>query len=405
VQWRKPLNRQADDNRVVHLRDGRRWSRLARAGYAVAMLFTQTPVAGAFVVSPERIADERGFFARTWCQREFEDHGLNPALAQCNVSFNASKGTLRGMHYQIPPHEEAKLVRCTSGAIYDVAIDLRPTSPTFGAHAGAVLSADNRAMLYIPEGCAHGFLTLEDDTEGFYQMWELVAELYPICRSITGDGVRQTLGLIGRHLDLDVHEVATGTPVLDWTVPREWNLHQAWVKDPSGRKVIDAARSNLHVVGYSTPVDRSMPLAELREHLFTLPQQPDWIPYRTSYYAESWGFCATQRLVDTHPEGQYQVRVDATLAPGQLTYAEHFLPGQTRDEVLVSCHVCHPSLANDNLSGIAVATWLGRRLGQAPRRYGYRLLFVPGTIGSITWLAHHQQHLDRIKHGLVLACV
>ena len=237
------------------------------------------------------------------------------------------------------------------------------------------------------------------------EMWELVAELYPICRSITGDGVRQTLGLIGRHLDLDVHEVATGTPVLDWTVPREWNLHQAWVKDPSGRKVIDAARSNLHVVGYSTPVDRSMPLAELREHLFTLPEQPDWIPYRTSYYAESWGFCATQRLVDTLPEGQYQVRVDATLAPGQLTYAEHFLPGQTRDEVLVSCHVCHPSLANDNLSGIAVATWLGRRLGQAPRRYGYRLLFVPGTIGSITWLAHHQQHLDRVKHGLVLACV
>src|SRR6266545_428809 len=145
-------------------------------------------------------------------------------------------------------------------------------------------------------------------------MWELVAELYPICRSITGDGVRQTLGLIGRHLDLDVHEVATGTPVLDWTVPREWNLHQAWVKDPSGRKVIDAARSNLHVVGYSTPVDRSMPLAELREHLFTLPEQPDWIPYRTSYYAESWGFCATQRLVDTLPEGQYQVRVDASPA-------------------------------------------------------------------------------------------
>jgi dTDP-4-dehydrorhamnose 3,5-epimerase len=164
------LNRQADDNRVVHLRDGRRWSRPARAGYAVAMLFTQTPVAGAFAVSPERIADERGFFARTWCQREFEDHGLNPALAQCNVSFNPSKGTLRGMHYQIPPHEEAKLVRCTSGAIYDVAIDLRPTSPTFGAHACAVLSADNRAMLYIPEGCAHGFLTLEDDTEVFYQM-------------------------------------------------------------------------------------------------------------------------------------------------------------------------------------------------------------------------------------------
>jgi aminopeptidase-like protein len=231
-----------------------------------------------------------------------------------------------------------------------------------------------------------------------------VAELYPICRSITGDGVRRTLAVIGRQIPLQVHEVPSGTPVLDWTVPREWNLHQAWVKGPAGRTVIDLEDSNLHVVSYSTPVDRTMPLAELREHLFTLPDQPDWIPYRTSYYSEAWGFCASQRLVDSLPEGQYQVRVDSTLQPGSLTYGEHHLPGETGEEVLLSCHVCHPSLANDNLSGITVATHLARRLAEVPRRrYSYRLLFVPGTIGSITWLALNESKLDRIRHGLVLA--
>ena len=239
------------------------------------------------------------------------------------------------------------------------------------------------------------------------ELYKLVAELYPICRSITGDGVRRTLEIVERELGgLAVSEVPTGTQVLDWTVPREWNVRDAWVADAAGRRVIDFQASNLHLVSYSVPVRATIGLAELREHLFTLPDQPDWVPYRTSYYAERWGFCASQRLVDSLPEGDYEVCVDTTLADGHLTYGEHLVEGQTQDEVLVSCHVCHPSLANDNRGGIAVARRLARLLGQGRRpRYSYRFLFIPGTIGSITWLARNQDNLGRIRHGLVLSGV
>jgi len=239
------------------------------------------------------------------------------------------------------------------------------------------------------------------------ELYKLVAELYPICRSITGDGVRRTLEIVERELGgLAVSEVPTGTQVLDWTVPREWNVRDAWVADAAGRRVIDFQASNLHLVSYSVPVRATIGLAELREHLFTLPDQPDWVPYRTSYYAERWGFCASQRLVDSLPEGDYEVCVDSTLADGHLTYGEHLVEGQTQDEVLISCHVCHPSLANDNLSGIAVASRLARLLGQGRRpRYSYRFLFIPGTIGSITWLARNQDNLGRVRHGLVLSGV
>jgi aminopeptidase-like protein len=239
------------------------------------------------------------------------------------------------------------------------------------------------------------------------ELYKLVAELYPICRSITGDGVRRTLEIVDREIGgLEVHEVPTGTQVLDWTVPREWNVRDAWVADAAGRRVIDFQASNLHLVGYSVPVRATMGLAELKEHLFSLPDQPDWVPWRTSYYAERWGFCASQRLVDGLPEGDYEVCVDTTLADGHLTYGEHLVEGRTDEEVLVSCHVCHPSLANDNLSGIAVATRLARRLAEGGRpRYSYRFLFAPGTIGAITWLAGNEDRLDRIRHGLVLACV
>jgi aminopeptidase-like protein len=239
------------------------------------------------------------------------------------------------------------------------------------------------------------------------ELYKLVAELYPICRSITGDGVRRTLEIVERELGgLEVSEVPTGTQVLDWTVPREWNVRDAWVADAAGRRVIDFQASNLHLVSYSVPVRATIGLAELREHLFTLPDQPDWVPYRTSYYAERWGFCASQRLVDSLPEGDYEVCVDTTLADGHLTYGEHLVEGQTQDEVLISCHVCHPSLANDNLSGIAVASRLARLLGQGGRpRYSYRFLFIPGTIGSITWLARNQDNLGRVRHGLVLSGV
>ncbi|HZA82747.1 MAG TPA: DUF4910 domain-containing protein, partial [Actinomycetes bacterium] len=237
------------------------------------------------------------------------------------------------------------------------------------------------------------------------ELYKLVAELYPICRSITGDGVRRTLEVVDREIGLEVHEVPTGTPVLDWTVPREWNVRDAWVADAAGERVIDFQASNLHLLGYSVPVRATLPLAELRRHLFTLPEHPDWVPWRTSYYAERWGFCASQRLVDSLPDGDYEVCVDTTLADGYLTYGEHLVEGETDDEVLISCHVCHPSLANDNLSWIAVASRLARLLGQTRPRYSYRFLFAPGTIGSITWLARNEDRLDRVRHGLVLACV
>jgi aminopeptidase-like protein len=236
------------------------------------------------------------------------------------------------------------------------------------------------------------------------ELYKLVAELYPICRSITGDGVRRTLEIIDREIGLEVHEVPTGTQVLDWTVPREWNVRDAWVADPAGERVIDFQASNLHLVSYSVPVRATVSLAELKEHLFTLPDQPDLVPYRTSYYAERWGFCTSQRVADGLAEGDYEVYVDSTLADGHLTYGERLVEGETRDEVLVSCHVCHPSLANDNLSGIAVASRLARLLAEGPRpRHSYRFLFIPGTIGSITWLARNEDHLGRIRHGLVLS--
>lgn len=236
-------------------------------------------------------------------------------------------------------------------------------------------------------------------------MHALVRELYPQCRSITGDGLRATLRRIGTEIPLTVHEVPTGTKVLDWTVPREWNIRDAYVANGSGRRLINFQHSSLHVLNYSTPVRRRMSLAELRPHLHSLPDQPDLVPYRTSYYAEAWGFCLSQRQLDDLQEGEYEVVIDATLEPGSLSYGECLLPGETADEVLLSCHSCHPSLANDNLSGIAVAIALAHWIRSAPRRLTYRLLFIPGTIGSIAWLARNETVIPRIKHGLVLSCV
>lgn len=236
-------------------------------------------------------------------------------------------------------------------------------------------------------------------------MHGLIRELYPICRSITGDGLRETLRRIGARIPLALHEVPTGTRVFDWTVPREWNIRDAWIKNDRGERVVDFRRSNLHVLNYSVPVRASMTLAELRPRLFTLPKQPDWIPYRTSYYEENWGFCLSQRQLDAMPEGNYEVVIDSTLADGHLTYGECLLRGKTRDEVLVFTHVCHPSLCNDNLSGVALAVALVQSLADRSRRYSYRFVFAPATIGSITWLSRNENLLPRIKHGLVLACM
>ncbi|MEU7784085.1 DUF4910 domain-containing protein [Amycolatopsis sp. NPDC049159] len=236
------------------------------------------------------------------------------------------------------------------------------------------------------------------------ELHALVERLYPLCRSITGDGVRQTLDIIGEHIPLERHEVPTGTAVLDWTIPQEWNIRDAYVAAPSGERVIDFRESNLHVVGYSVPVRQRMPLSELREHLHTLPDQPSWVPYRTSYYAPAWGFCLAQEKLDALPDGDYDVVIDSTLADGSLTYGEHVVPGRVTDEVIVSCHVCHPSLANDNLAGIAVAISLAQQLASEQPHYTYRFLFMPGTIGSITWLARNASRIEKVKHGLVLAC-
>lgn len=228
------------------------------------------------------------------------------------------------------------------------------------------------------------------------------AELYPICRSITGDGVRQTLSLIQQKIPLQKFEVPSGTQVFDWTVPKEWNIRDAYIKDPSGKKIVDFKKCNLHVLNYSVPIHATMALSELKPHLFTLPNQPTWIPYRTSYYKENWGFCLSHEQMLGLKEGQYEVHIDSSLEDGTLTYGECFIPGSSADEVLISCHVCHPSLANDNLSGITVAAHLAKFLEGMELRYSYRFVFIPGTIGAITWLAQNQNKTSRIKDGLVL---
>ena len=232
-------------------------------------------------------------------------------------------------------------------------------------------------------------------------MYALAERLFPICRSITGEGVRQSLRILQEYLPLEVHEIPTGAGVFDWTVPREWNIREAWVKDPAGNKVIDFQKNNLHLLSYSVPVHRRMSLSELKGHLFTLPEQPELIPYRTSYYKENWGFCLTHQLYETLQEGAYEVFIDSSLEDGHLSYGEYYLPGETEAEVLFSTHICHPSLANDNLSGISLLTFLAQELQKKPRRYSYRFLFIPGTIGAITWLARNEAKIHHIRHGLV----
>ena len=236
-------------------------------------------------------------------------------------------------------------------------------------------------------------------------LYQTVSELYPICRSITGNGLRKSLKSLNQFVPLSLHEVPTGTQVFDWTVPKEWNVQDAYIKNSKGERVVDFNKSSLHVVNYSVPVRQKLGLGELRKHIFTLPQTPDWIPYRTSYYQESWGFCLSQRQSESLADGEYEVCIDSTLEPGHLTYGEFVLPGESEADVLISCHSCHPSLCNDNLSGMTVAARLAQILSTTPRRYSYRFLWIPGTIGAITWLALNESAAGRIKHGLVLSCV
>lgn len=238
-----------------------------------------------------------------------------------------------------------------------------------------------------------------------HRIYALAAELYPICRSISGDGLRQSLGIVGRHIPLDTTEIRSGTQVFDWIIPREWNVADAYIENAVGERVLDYRDLNLHVLNYSVPIRTDLTLEGLKEHIYTLPDRPDLVPYRTSYYEERWGFCMSHNALRALPPGDYTAVIDSTLTEGSLTYGEHVLPGETQDEVLLSAHICHPSLANDNCSGVALLATLAEELARRTRRYTYRFLFAPGTIGAIAWLARNENRAQRIKHGLIVSCV
>ncbi|BCP53488.1 aminopeptidase [Kaistia sp. 32K] len=237
------------------------------------------------------------------------------------------------------------------------------------------------------------------------EIYGLIAELFPICRSVAGDGVRETLRRMQRAIPLTIHEVPTGTQVFDWTIPREWNIREAYIRNEAGERVVDFRHNNLHVMNYSVAVRATLELAELRKHIFTLPEQPDVIPYRKSYYEPAWGFCMTHRAMLALPEGRYEVVIDASHDDGSLSYGEYLHRGALEDEVLLSAHICHPSLANDNCSGLALLALLGKRISRMQTRYSYRFVFAPTTIGAIAWLARNQHETSRVKHGLVVTCV
>jgi aminopeptidase-like protein len=239
-------------------------------------------------------------------------------------------------------------------------------------------------------------------------MHRWLTDLFPICRSLTGPGVVETLEYVRRILpDLRLVRVASGTQVFDWTVPEEWSIRGGWLEGPDGRRVVDFATNNLHVMGYSTPIDQTLSLDELQPHLHSLPDQPDAIPYVTAYYHRNWAFCLTHRQREALRPGMYRAVIDSTLAPGHLTYGELVIPGHTDREVLLSTYVCHPSMANNELSGPVLATALARSLLAGPKpRLTYRILFMAETIGAITYLSQHLAHLqERLVAGFVLTCV
>ena len=245
----------------------------------------------------------------------------------------------------------------------------------------------------------------ENDKNFGLEMYELMREIFPICRSITGNGVRQTLKKIQSILPIEIHEVPSNTKVFDWTIPKEWNIHDAFVKDPKGEKIIDFNNSNLHVVSYSIPIHKKMSLQELKSHIHTLPKMPDVIPYLTSYYNEDWGFCMTHNDFIKLEEGEYEIMIDSTLENGSLTYGEFLKIGEVEDEFLISCYICHPSMCNDNLSGPVLATILGKYLKEIKTKFSYRFLFIPETIGAITWLSKNEKSIHKIKNGLIATCL
>lgn len=233
------------------------------------------------------------------------------------------------------------------------------------------------------------------------EMISQIAELFPICRSITGNGLRETLSKISSIVPLEIHEIPTGTKVLDWEIPREWNIREAYIKNSSGQTIVDFKNLNLHVLNYSTPINTRLSLDELKPHLHSIPDKPDLVPYRTSYYKENWGFCLSHNQLTSLKEDTYEVVIDSDLSNGSLTYGEYFVKGKTDVEVLISTHVCHPSLCNDNLSGIAVCSRLAKIVSDMSPYFSYRFLFIPGTIGAIAWLAKNEDQVKNVKYGLV----
>ena len=236
------------------------------------------------------------------------------------------------------------------------------------------------------------------------EIFELIKNLYPICRSITGNGVRETLKILQQKIPLDINEIPTNTQCFDWEIPKEWNIKDAFIIDPNGKKIVDFKKSNLHVVSYSIPINKKIQLSELKKHLHYLSEKPDDIPYRTSYYNEYWGFCITYNQFKNLQDGEYEVCIDSSLKDGHLTYGEYYIPGKVKDEILFSCYVCHPSLCNDNLSGVGLVTMLGKILSKISTYFSYRFLFVPETIGAIAWLSQNEDGIHNIKHGFIATC-
>ena len=242
------------------------------------------------------------------------------------------------------------------------------------------------------------------------EMYALCGKLFPICRSITGEGVRETLRILQKIVpDITVHEVPSGTPVFDWVVPKEWNIRDAWIKNSKGEKILDFRETNLHVVGYSLPIDKAVSLEELLPLIYTQPDQPDAIPYVTSYYKERYGFCMTQRQKETLQQDIYHIYIDSELKDGSLTYGELMIPSTEgeAEEIFLSTYICHPSMANNELSGPAVAVYLAKMLfAKKKRRYNYRIIFIPETIGAITYLSMHFFEMKKnILAGFNLSCV